>query len=118
MTVFLNAADGPDFYRNAFCGGYAPPAGSQWYHFATIYRTGIPIARTEYSPLVSGRASRVKIELIPGHLRYWLNNEILLEVWDDAPLKMSGRQWLGICTWNTQMPVENFIVSKGEIFPQ
>lgn len=103
ITVLLNTVPDERFFNH----GYALTTGSFWNHCTTFYREGKPIARTEYSPLVSGKPNRVALEFNRGHIRYWLNDEIILEAWDPEPLTMSPELWIGIRTWATRMGIAN-----------
>lgn len=104
ITVLINSENSDKFFSR----GYALTTGSYYNNCTTFYRLGKPIAKTEYSPLVSGETYRVMIEFIDGHIRYWLNEKIILEVWDSKPLEMEPDLWIGIRTWNTKMAVDNF----------
>ena len=106
ITILLNAKNSKDFFRN----GYALTTGSYYNSCTTFYRLGKAIAKTEYSPLVSGKTYKVVIELVNGHIRYWLNDEIILEAWDAEQLKMNPERWMGIRTWNTKMSTNWFAV--------
>ena len=108
ITILLNAENSKDFFRS----GYALTTGSYYNSCTTFYRLGKPIAKTEHSPLVSGKTYKVIIELVNGHIRYWLNDEIILEAWDTEQLKMNPELWMGIRTWNTKMSINWFAVSQ------
>ncbi|MCA1809616.1 MAG: hypothetical protein ABR497_02760 [Kiritimatiellia bacterium] len=109
ITILLNTTADGEFFKR----GYALTTGSFWNHCTTFYRDGMPLARTEYSPLLSGRVNRVVLEFNRGHIRYWLNDEIILEAWDEAPQAMLQERWIGIRTWDTLMWVDNLRVSRG-----
>jgi hypothetical protein len=112
ITVLINSVnitkDKAFFYN-----GYAFTTGSFYNNCTTLYKKGDPIARTEYSPLVSGKTYNVMIELINGHIRYWLDDKIILEAWDSHPLKLDPNLWIGLRTWNTKMSIEDFVVYQG-----
>jgi len=61
ITVLLNAENG-DSPKNWFENGYALTTGSYWNNCSTFYKKGEMIARTEYSPLVSGQKYKVAVE--------------------------------------------------------
>jgi hypothetical protein len=48
-----------------------------------------------------------------GHIRYWLNGQIILEPWDDQPLDMDPSLWIGVRSWDTLMVIEKIVISKG-----
>lgn len=106
ITILINSENSPKFFSK----GYALTTGSYYNNCTTFYKSGKPLANTEYSPLVSGKTYRVVIELIDGHIRYWLDDEILLEVWDSHPLERDPNLWIGVRTWNTRMAIDWFAV--------
>ena len=106
ITILLNAS--PD--KNFFDNGYALTTGSYWNNCTTFYKKGRALARTEYSPLKSGKKNHVVLEFDHGHIRYWLNDVILLEAWDDTPLPLDPALWVGIRTWATRMCIDNIAV--------
>ncbi|MFC1508936.1 hypothetical protein ACFL60_04510 [Candidatus Omnitrophota bacterium] len=110
ITVLLNAVPGKTFFSN----GYALTTASYWNNCTTFYKKGKPIARTEFTPVESGKMHRVALEFNSGHIRYWLDNRIVLEVWDDKPLTMDSGCWIGIRTWATSMVVDNVVVMTAE----
>jgi len=110
ITVLINATDDSRF----FSSGYALTTGSYWNNCTTFYRLGKALARTEWSPLRPGRTYHVRVELVGGHLRYWLNNRILLEAWDPQPLALTPDRWVGIRTWATHLVVDNLTIQRGE----
>ncbi|MFC1607816.1 hypothetical protein ACFL47_07580 [Candidatus Latescibacterota bacterium] len=110
ITVLLNSVDSNRFFGN----GYALTTSSYWNNCTTFYRKGKSIARTEYTPVVSGVKNHVVLEFVHGHIRYWLNGEIILEAWDQEPLEMEDGNWIGIRTWATDMVVDNVVVYRGE----
>ena len=109
ITILINSENSGNFFRR----GYALTTGSYYNNCTTFYRLGKAIARTEYSPLVSGKTYRVLIELIDGHIRYWLDDKIILESWDPNQLELDSNLWIGIRTWNTRMSVDWFAVYQG-----
>jgi hypothetical protein len=104
ITILINSENSKNFFNT----GYALTTGSFFNNCTTFYKFGKPIAKTEYSPLVSGKTYVVKIELAGSHLRYWLNDKIILETWDSNPLKVNPKRWIGIRTWNTKMGINYF----------
>ena len=109
ITVLINSENSDKFFGS----GYALTTGSYYNNCTTFYRLGKAIAKTEYSPLVSGKTYIVVIECIDGHIRYWLNNKIILEAWDPKPQELDPNLWIGIRTWNTRMSVDWFAVYQG-----
>ncbi|MDD5728110.1 MAG: hypothetical protein PHV59_06065 [Victivallales bacterium] len=111
ITVLLNSTPSKQF----FASGYALTTGSYWNNCSTFYKQGKPLARTEYSPVVAGKRNKVSLEYRNGHIIYWLNGKIILEAWDNEPLKMQPSLWIGIRTWATDMRVEKVTVYEGKI---
>jgi len=109
ITVLLNSAPGKNWWKN----GYALTTGSYWNNCTTFYRRAKPFARTEFSPVRPGKPNKVAVEFHAGHVRYWFNDRIVLEAWDEAPLAMDGRTWIGIRTWGTRMSVDNVADYRG-----
>jgi len=109
ITVLINSENSDKFFGR----GYALTTGSFYNNCTTFYRLGKAIAKTEYSQLVSGKVYRVTIELIDGHIRYWLNDKIILEAWDSNQLELDPNLWIGIRTWNTKMSLDWFAVYQG-----
>ncbi|MBN1293974.1 MAG: hypothetical protein JXB48_19205 [Candidatus Latescibacteria bacterium] len=108
ITVLLNSVDGKAFFGH----GYALTTASYWNNCTTFYKRGKPIARTEYTPVVSGKTYHVILEFNNGHIRYWLDDRIILEAWDERPLEIDSECWIGIRTWSTLMVVDNVVVKK------
>ena len=111
ITVLLNAVPGKVFFSN----GYALTTASYWNNCTTFYKKGRPIARTEFTPVESGKTYRVTLEFNSGHIRYWLDDRIVLEAWDNEPLAMDPECWIGIRTWATAMVVDNVVVMTGTV---
>lgn len=109
VTVMLNASAD----KAATASGYALTTASYYNTCTTFYRQGKKLARTEFSPVVSGKTSRVCVELDRGHIRYWLNGQIVLEAWDQTPLAIDPALWVGLRTYATKMSVDNLVVSRG-----
>jgi len=112
ITVLLNSVPGKNFFSH----GYSLTTASYWNSCTTLYKQGKPIAKTEYTPVMSGKKHHVALEFNKGHIRYWLDDQIILEAWDDTPLVMDSECWIGIRTWATQMVVDNVVVYKGDGF--
>jgi len=110
ITVLLNTMDSKSFFED----GYALTTASFGNSCTTFYREGKSIAGTEYTPVVSGVKNHVVLEFKEGHIRYWLNDTIILEAWDQAPLEMEDGNWIGIRTWATNMVLDNVVVFKGK----
>ncbi|MBT4482522.1 MAG: hypothetical protein HOC71_02465, partial [Candidatus Latescibacteria bacterium] len=55
ITVLLNSVDSKTFFSN----GYALTTASYWNNCTTFYRKGKSLARTEYTPVVSGEKNHV-----------------------------------------------------------
>jgi len=113
ITVHANAVPGSG--AELFAQGYALTTGSYYNNCSTFYRNGRPLAKTEFSPVRDNVTHRVCVEIIGGHLRYWLDDTIVLEAWDPQPLtEWSGRS-LGLRTWNTLMAVDRLRVYRGKL---
>lgn len=103
ITLLLATAADSGYWR----AGYALTTGSYWNQCSTFYRQGVAIAHTEYSPLVEGRRHRVVVEYDAGHIRYQVDGRIVLEAWDDQPLKVEGDVPIGLRTWETRLTVHD-----------
>jgi len=110
ITLLVNSENSSDFFDR----GYALTTGSYYNNCSTFYKHSSPIAKTEYSPLVSGKTYRVALEINNGHIRYWLDDEIILESWDPHPIQLDPNLWIGLRTWNTHMSVNWFAVYQGQ----
>jgi hypothetical protein len=110
ISILLNA--GTEKY---FTSGYTLTSGSFWNHCTTFYRLGRPIAHTEHSPIEAEKKNRVVLEYHQGHIRYWLNERILLEAWDPQPIAMEGAAWIGVRTYGTRMRIENLKISRADV---
>lgn len=108
ITVLLNSVPGKNFFNH----GYSLTTSSYWNSCTTFYKQGKSIAKTEYTPVISGKKHHVVLEFNKGHIRYWLDDMIILEAWDDTPLVMDAGNWIGIRTWATLMVVDNVVVYK------
>lgn len=109
ITVLLNSEKSKSFFKK----GYALTTGSYYNNCTTFYKYGKAIAKTEYSPLQSEKTYLVTLEWNDGHIRYWLDDTILLETWDPTPIPLDNPQWIGIRTWNTNMLIDWVRISKG-----
>lgn len=109
FTVLVNATADEEFFRS----GYTLTTGSYRNNTTCFYRAGKRLARTEYSPLEVERTYRVTVEIDGGHLRYWLDDRILLEAWDADPLAMDPKRWIGLRTWDIEMAVDNLTIDAG-----
>lgn len=113
ITVHLNTESGLD----CFARGYTLTTGSYYNNCTTFYREGRALAKTEYSPVRSGVRHRVQVEIADGHIRYWLDGQILLEVWDPEPLQEWEGRSFGLRTWNTRMAVDHIRIDQGRQTP-
>lgn len=109
ITVLLNTLAVPGYWGE----GYALTTGSYYNNCTTFYRLGKRLARTEWSPVQPNAWNQVAVEFAGGHIRYWLNGQILLEAWDPEPLEMDASRWIGLRTWATTMEVDNLSIYKG-----
>ena len=95
---------------DSFRNGYSFVTAHYFNSCTTFYKNGKPIARTEYTPVVSGKKNLVVLDFIKGHIRYWLNGQIILEAVDENPLQINSDCWVGIQNWATSMSVDNFTI--------
>jgi len=106
---------GKDDDERFWTGGYALTTGSYWNHCSTFYRYGEPIAKTELSPVRDSQTHHVDVQIVGNHIRYMLDDVIVLEAWDAMPVSLEGPdRWLGIRTWETDMTIDNFAVWTGD----
>jgi hypothetical protein len=108
ITVLLNSAPDKRFFRS----GYALTIGSYYNNCATFYRFGKPFAKTEHSPVVAGRRHRVVVTFVDGHIRYWLDDKLVLEAWDPEPIVPAPNRHVGLRTWNTRLRIDNLVISR------
>lgn len=108
ITILVGASPDTQYFRS----GYALTTGSFWNQCTTFYRHGKMLARTEYSPVLHDQVNHVVLEMHAGHIRYWLNGEIILEAHDSAPLTFDNPGYIGIRTWDTDMTIRNFRISQ------
>jgi len=106
-VMFTRSPD--DYFRN----GYAFVTAHYFNSCTTFYKNGKPIARTEYTPVESGEKNLIILDFIKGHIRYWLNGQIILEAVDETPIQIDSAWWVGIQNWATNMSVDNFTVYRG-----
>lgn len=82
---------------------------------SVVYRRSIPIARTEWSPLIPGKVHRVRLEFTCQHLRYWVDERVVIEAWDRLePINIKGT-WLGIHSYDTKLKIDNLVISSGTL---
>jgi hypothetical protein len=113
ITFLLNSVPN-EVYEVFFSSGYGLTTASYGNSCTSFYKKGVPIARTEYTPVVSGKKNLAVLEFMNGHIRYWLNDQIILEAWDDTPLTMDPSLWIGVRSFNTLMVIEKISISKGK----
>lgn len=114
IGLFFNAV--PSSKGSSSYGeGYALVTAQYWNQATACYRKGTPIARTEWSPIVPGQRHHMAGEWTPeGHLRYFVDGRIVLDAWDRIePLIPDPAKWIGLWVYETDMIVENFIISSG-----
>lgn len=100
-------------YEVFFFNGYSLTTASFANSNSAFYKKGKPIARTEYTPVVPGKKNIAVLEYANGHIRYWLNDQIILEAWDYDPLEMDPEQWIGVRSYDTEMVIDKLVISKG-----
>ena len=118
ITVLINSSaetrDSPKWFNEANSRGYLLTTGSYGNNCSTFYKKARPFARTELSPIESGKSNRMALELNKGHIRYWMNDRIILEAWDDDPLELDPNLWIGFRTFATLMAIDNVTVYRKE----
>jgi hypothetical protein len=115
ISVLINSLPGrreKKWFRQNNKDGYLLTTGSYANNCTAFYRKVVPFARTEYSPVISGKCNKIVLEYVNGHFRYWMNGEIILEAWDEKPLPMKPLLWLGLRTYNTLMAVDNVTIYR------
>jgi len=113
ISFMLNAIPS-DKYQVFFFNGYSLTTASFANSSTTFYKKGAAIARTEYTPVVPGKKNIAVLEYMNGHIRYWLNDQILLEAWDTNPLEMDPNLWIGVRSYDTLMVIDKLTISKGK----
>lgn len=101
-------------YEVFFFNGYSLTTASFGNSNTAFYKKGKPFARTEYTPVVSGKKNIAMLDYMNGHIRYWFNGEIILEAWDNSPLEMDPSQWIGVRSYDTLMVIDKIVISKGK----
>ena len=100
-------------YEVFFFNGYSLTTASFANSNTAFYKKGKPFARTEYTPVVPGKKNIAILDYMNGHIRYWLNGQIILEAWDTNPLEMDPDLWIGVRSWDTLMVIDKLTISKG-----
>ncbi len=113
ISFMLNAIPDPK-YEVFFFNGYSLTTASFANSSTTFYKKGKPLARTELTPVVPGKKNIAILEYMNGHVRYWLNDQVLLEAWDDNPLVMDPNLWIGVRSYDTLMVIDKLTISKGK----
>jgi hypothetical protein len=113
ISFMLNAIPS-EKYQVFFFNGYSLTTASFANSSTTFYKKGAPIARTEYTPVVPGKKNIAILEYMNGHIRYWLNDQIILEAWDDNPLQMDPNLWIGVRSYDTLMVIDKLTISTGK----
>ena len=101
-------------YEVFFFNGYSLTTASFGNSNTAFYKKGKPFARTEYTPVVSGKKNIAMLDYMNGHIRYWFNGQIILEAWDDNPLDMDPSLWIGVRSYDTLMVIDKITISKGQ----
>ena len=101
-------------YEVFFFNGYSLTTASFGNSNTAFYKKGKPFARTEYTPVVPGKKNIAILDYMNGHIRYWLNGQIILEAWDDDPLEMNSDEWIGVRSYDTLMVIDKLIISTGK----
>jgi hypothetical protein len=114
ISFMLNSLP-DDKYAVFFFNGYSFTTASFANSNTAFYKKGKPLARTEYTPVTPGKKNVAILEYMNGHIRYWLNDEILLEAWDDNPLTMDPNLWIGVRSYDTLMVIDKLTISRGTL---
>ena len=62
--------------------------------------------------MVPGRRHRIVVEWTANHLRFFVDNRIVLDAWDrDTPLPPDPTKWIGLSTYDTRMAIYNLMIS-------
>jgi hypothetical protein len=101
-------------YEVFFFNGYSLTTASFANSNTAFYKKGKPFARTEYTPVVPGKKNIAMLDYMNGHIRYWLNGQIILEAWDGQPLDMDPNLWIGVRSWDTLMVIDKLTISRGK----
>ena len=108
IGIRLNA----DPTTGSFERGYAFITAQYWNQATVCYKLNIPIARTEWSPIVPGKRHHVVVEWTDKHLRLFVDERIVLDAWDrDTPLPPDPAKWIGLSTYDTRMAIDNLVIS-------
>jgi hypothetical protein len=98
--------------KGSFAKHYAVITGQYYNQASVVYRRNIPIARTEWSPLVAGRTHRAVLEYTGDHLRYWIDDRVVLEAWDrQEPVPVKDVTWLGVSTYDSHLRITRLRLS-------
>lgn len=89
-------------------GGYSLTTASYWNNETTFYKNGLAWARTEFSPVKPNQNHHITVEVDNGHISYWVDDLIVLEGWDSAPLRLEAGRWVGLRTYGTRIEIDNF----------
>lgn len=101
----------------SFRNHYAAITAQYWNQASVIYRRNIPIARTEWSPIVPGRTHRVMLQFSRGrrdHLRYWVDGRVVVDGWHAPDSVDLAGTWIGISSYDTRLRIANLTVHVGE----
>jgi hypothetical protein len=101
-------------YEVFFFNGYSLTTASFANSNTAFYKKGKPFARTEYTPVVPGKKNIAMLDYMNGHIRYWLNGQIILEAWDGQALEMDPNLWIGVRSWDTLMVIDKLTISRGK----
>ena len=107
-----------DAETGSFREHYAAITSQYWNQASVVYRRNIPIARTEWSPVVPGRTHRVLLEFSRGrrrdHLRYWVDGKVVIDGWHPPDSMDLTGTWIGISTYDTRLRIANLTIHVGE----
>jgi hypothetical protein len=109
-----------DMEAGSHTDGYFILAGTYFNQATTLYRMNIPLARTEWSPIVPGKTHHVVLEVVKPHIRFWIDDHVVLEAWDrpgSAPanpgatesgfIDMDPKRAIALETYDTIMEITN-----------
>jgi len=112
IGILLNADPETGHFRD----GYGVLAGTYFNQATVLYRLYIPYARTEGQFIVPGKVHHIVLEVVKPHIRFWMDDRIVLEAWERAGkagadpsdfLDMDPKRVIALHTYDTVMEVDN-----------
>lgn len=86
---------------------------ARYYNQDTVcYKLNQPIARTEWSPIISGKRHHIAAEWTAVHLRLFVDDRVVIDAWDrDKPIAPDPQKWLGLAVYDTPLAIDNLVIS-------